>query len=357
MELASYFHDGHPEYQDDSKWFELVEAADRELLYGPSGQPAPSGGDAQPAPSGDDGLPSGIIDNPAPTDQPGPAPSPAAPTPPAPPLRREVPELTRKYFHQASSITWNVSAFEVNATDPGLSAGAPWALTLGDTPTKTHHFLYNPGHPIFQSITMTPRDAMLMQLAYLTADQTRSSRYIPDIAVILSEFRAAYGDENALDFKALPAEAGGILVDVARALVNSCPQEERASLFNDLSVQEQTSVMRALAAKKIKPAAATIDGSFLQSAPPEIIKTLIIRRAELCFDGRIWDEPYTDIDYSDPEISEDARRSVLSKYVSLVSDAIWLSKQDLSDLGIASKDEIIRAVMSLKLLRPDVEPQ
>lgn len=355
MEMASYFHDGRPEYQDDSKWFELVEAADRELLYGQPGQPiqpAQPGGDTQPPTGGDDGLPSGIIDNPAPGDQPTPSPS---PTPP-PPVRREVPDLTRKYLSQSSSITWNVAAFEVAANDPDLPSDAPWAMILGDIPTKTYHFLYNPAHPIFQSVTMTPRDGMLMQLAYMTADQSRGSKNAPDIAMILSEFRAAYGDENALDFKALPADAAGILVDVARGLVAACPEEERASLFEDLSLQEKNAVMRALAGKKIKPTIATVDGSFLQSAPSEIIKLLVIRRPELCFDGKIWDEPYTDIDYNDPEISDDARRSVLTKYVGLVGDAIWLSKQDLSDLGMASKDEIIRAVMSLKLLRPDVEP-
>ncbi|MDX0440637.1 ATP-binding protein [Sinorhizobium medicae] len=360
-EMATYFHDGHPEYQDDTKWWELVEAADRELLYGQAGQP---GATSQPAgqptdsPGGHGGLPPGIIDNPTPGGQPASQmPLPVAPTPaPAAPVRREIASLSRKYHHQSTGLMWNVVSYEVASIDPDLPAGVPWAIVLGDIPTKTYHYLYNPLHPIFQSITMTPRDGMLAHLAYMTADQTRGSKHTPDIASILSDFRSAYGDENALDFKALPADASAILVDVARALVNGCPEEERASLFNDLSVQEQTSVMRALAGKKIKPAEATIDGSFLQSAPSDIIKTLVIRRPELCFDGKIWDEPYGDLDYGDTEITEDARRSVLSKYVSLVSDAIWLSKQDLSDLGSASKDEIIRAVMSLQLLRPDVEP-
>ncbi|RVM09363.1 ATP-binding protein [Sinorhizobium meliloti] len=352
MEMASYFHDGHPEYQDDTKWWELVESADRELLYGQPGQPGQPGGQPAPPAGGDGGLPPGLVDNPPPAGQP------PTPTPPATalPQRRDAPNLTRKYHHQPSGLVWNVVAFEVAANDPELPSGVPWTIVLGDIPTKTYHYLYNPLHPVFQSITMTPRDGVLTHLAYMTADQTRSSRHTPDIALILSEFRSAYSDENALDFKALPADAAAILVDVARALVNACPQEERPSLFNDLSVQEQTMVMRALAGKKIKPSEATIDGSFLQSAPADIIKTLVIRRPELCFDGKIWDEPYTDLDYGDAEITEDARRNVLSKYVSLVSDAIWLSKQDLSDLGSASKDEIIRAVMSLQLLRPDVEP-
>lgn len=37
VEMVNAFHDGNPDYQDDRKWWELVEAADRELLYGTSG--------------------------------------------------------------------------------------------------------------------------------------------------------------------------------------------------------------------------------------------------------------------------------------------------------------------------------
>lgn len=347
LEMASYFHEGNPEYQDDDKWWELVEAADRELLFGQGGGETSSGGDA---------LPTGLVDEPtSPVDNPVPNPPPVAPKP-APVPRRDVPSLSRKYHHQPSSIQWNVLAFEVANTDPDLPSGAPWTVRMGDIPTKTYHYLYNPAHPVFQSITMTPQDGLLANLAFMTADQTRSSSQTPDIARILSEFRLEYGDENALDYKSLPADASAILIDVARSMVAACPVEERASLFNGLSVSEQHTVMRALAGKKIKPAEATIDGSFLQSAPSEIIKVLVKSRPELCFDGNVWDEAYIDLDYGDPEITEDVRNAVLSKYLGLISDAIWLARQDSSDLGIASRDEIIRAVMSLELLRPDVEP-
>lgn len=349
MEMVSYFHDGNPEYQDDTKWWDLVEAADRELLFGQGGGETPSGGDD---------LPTGLVDDPPEGEQPT-ATTPVTPTAdpkPTPPLRREIATLSRKYHHTPTGVAWNVQAFEVTANDPDLPSGNPWIIRMGDIPTKTYHYLYNPAHPVFQSITMTPRDGLLANLAFMTADQTRSSSHTPDIARILSEFRLDYGEETALDFKSLPADASAILVDVARAMVQACPEEDRASLYNGLSVPEQHTIMRALAAKKIKPAEATIDGSFLQSAPFEIIKVLVESRPELCFDGNVWDEAYMDVDYGDTEITKDARDAILSKYLGLISDAIWLSKQDSSDLGVASRDEIIRAVMSLELLRPDVEP-
>ena len=252
-------------------------------------------------------------------------------------------------------MKWNVVAYEVDSKDPDLAADAPWAMIMGDVTTKTHHFLFNPAHKTFESITMTPRDALLAHLAYMTADQTRNSSQEPDFAQLFADFRDAYGEETALDLKALPNTATSVLVDVARCLVSVCPEEERASLFNDLGVDEQTAVMRALAAKKIKPSEATVNGSFLLSGPLEIVRIAVEKRPDLCFDGKLWDSPYADLDYGDPQITAEARAGVLSRYLALIDDAVWLSKQDSGDLASSSRSEVIRAVMSLELLKPDVE--
>jgi len=252
-------------------------------------------------------------------------------------------------------MKWNVAAYEVQAKDPKLPADAPWAMVMGDVTTKTHHFLFNPAHKMFESITMTPRDALLAHLAYMTADQTRNSSQEPNFAQIFSDFRTAYGEETALDFKALPNSAASVLIDVARCLVSACPEAERASLFNDLGVQEQTAVMRALAAKKIKPSEATVNGGFLVSGPFEIIRMVVEKRPDLCFDGKLWDSAYADLDYGDSQITAEARAGVLARYLALIDDAIWLSKQDSGDLSSSTRSEVIRAVMSLELLKPDVE--
>ncbi|MGQ3230231.1 MAG: ATP-binding protein [Blastomonas fulva] len=358
-EMANAFHDGNPEYQDDTKWWELVEAADRDLLYGQGGGPASGGADSGASSSGPGGqLPPGLLDDPSAAggvQAPNPEPA-GTPSKPPPPPRREVPLLSRRYHHSSSGLKWNVLAFEVGSSDPELPTGSPWGMVLGDVPTKTYHFLFDPGHPVFRSITMTARDALLTQLAFMTIDQTRSSAHSPDVAQILSELREEYSEETALDFKTLPGDASAILVDVARGIVSACPENERASLFNSLNLQEQTAVMRALAAKKIKPAEATVDGAFLASAPFEIVRSIVEQRPDLCFDGRLWDAAYAALDYVDPEITDEARVSVLTRYLGLMSDAIWLSKQDSGDLADSPRDEVIRAVMSLGLLKPDTEP-
>lgn len=350
VEMASAFHDGNPDYQDDSKWWELVEAADRELLYGAGGGTI---GGTEPV-SGGGGLPPGLLGG-TPTVGNNNEAGPTTPTAPAIPPRHESSLLSRRYHHVGTGIKWNVKAFEVEAKDPELPAGSPWTMILGDVPTKTYHFLFNSAHTIFESITMTPRDALLAHLAHMTADQNRNSSQESSFAKILSDYRAAYGEETALDLKTLPGGAASVLMDVARGIVSACPEVERASLFNDLAVEEQTTVMRALAAKKIKPSEATVSGGFLVSAPFEIIRIIVEKRPDLCFDGRLWDAPYAHLDYGDPQITAEARFSVLARYLALIDDAIWLSKQDSGDLSSKTRSEVIRAVMSLELLSPDVE--
>src|SRR5262249_45859838 len=147
---------------------------------------------------------------------------------------------------------------------------------------------------------------------------------------ILAKLRESYGEEGRLDPRTMAADASEILIDLAKVLVASCPEDERAPLFNDLGVGEQQSVMRALAAKKIKPTTVTADGSFLQYAPPEILRSLIEQHPEFCFDGRIWDEPYESLDYGEKEITDSVRSGIRSKYSGLINDAIWLSRQDSS---------------------------
>lgn len=353
-EMVTAFHDGNPDYQDDSKWWELVEAADRELLYGSSGGGA---GGSEPSPGGGAQLPAGLLGG-APFGGSAPNPNPVTPSAAAkraPPPRRETPLLSRRYHHSGTGMKWNVAAYEVEAGDPELSADVPWAMVMGDVTTKTHHFLFNPAHRAFESITMTPRDALLAHLAYMTADQTRNSSQEPNFAQLFADFRIAYGEETALDFKALPNNAASVLIDLARCIVSACPEAERASLFNDLVVQDQTAVMRALATKKIKPSEATVNGGFLASGPFEIIRSVVEKRPDLCFDGKIWDSAYSDLDYGDSQITAEARASVLARYIALIDDAIWLTKQDSGDLSNASRSEVIRAVMSLDLLKPDVE--
>ena len=350
IEMAKYFHKGAHEYQGDEKWWELVEKADEEALYAVGSGISPSGTSQ---------LPPGLIgsgsgDNDADSSQ-GSDSSDSSSGKTAP-ERIELTALSKIYRDDEADTRWDVKVFEVDSEDPELDDGAPWALTMGDVSTKTYHFLFDPMHPIFQSITMKPRDALLAHLSFMAADQMRQTGSQVDFSKILSSFRENHCGEEALDLKSLPADAYSVLSDVAHGLASSCPDHEKASLFRELSIGEQTKVMRALASKGIRqPAETTSDGSFLTLAPFEILQSVVERKPELCFDGNIWSDPYDSIDFKDPEITQEAREAVLSYYLALISDAVWLNRQEVDSLSNIHRIKIIRAVMSIQLLRPDVE--
>jgi hypothetical protein len=352
LEMATSFHEGHPEYQDDAKWWELVEEADRELLYGPR-KPKPSPGDQS---DDADKLPGGILDGEEGESAP-PQNDTAGDTVTKPPQRREISNLSRKYVYRDENVTWNVQAFEVEPADPDLPEHSAWTITLADIATRTYHFLYEPTHSIFRSVTMTPRDALLTQLSWMTCDILRTSSKSPDLSRVLASFRSDYGEENLLEPRALSTDAAELLSDIAKAFANNCPEESRSDLFNELTVTDQQSVMRALATRKVKPSDVTTDGSFLIYSPYEIIRTLVSRHPEYCFDGQIWDEPYEGLDYGSPEITTDARKAVMTRFLGLLSDAIWLTRQDNDAFAKDTRQELIRASMSLHLLRPDVDRQ
>lgn len=351
-EMATYFHEGQPDYQDDSKWWELIEEAERELLYGGS----PKGGKEGEGCDGNDDLPEGLLDDEDGNQGEAQSGSVTGADPaPAPPRRRDIPSLSRKYVHQATGVSWNVKAFEVEANDPDLSAGAPWAFPLADVATRTYHYLVHPSHRIFSSLTMTPRDALLAEMAWMTVESLRMSRQVPTFAAILSDFRGDYAEDTMLDPRQMGVDASEILADIARAVARNCPEADRPALFNDLSVGEQQAVMRTLARRKIRPTEVTNNGSFLQYAPYEHLQAVVEKYPEYCFDGKIWDEPYEDLDYGDADVTEGARASIRARYAGLIGDAIRLARQEAGGLIVESREEIVRALMSLRLLKPDVE--
>ena len=93
---------------------------------------------------------------------------------------------------------------------------------------------------------MTPRDALLMQLSWMTSELLRTSKETPQLGEIVSDFRETYGDDTLLNSRTMAGDVSSILADLAKALVLNSPEEDRASLFNELSVSEQETAMAAL---------------------------------------------------------------------------------------------------------------
>lgn len=351
MAMADLFNKGDPEYQTDEKWYELVEEADRGIVGAVptatgSGSPAaPDGfldeGDAAPM-TGSDGASQSGGDG-------------ATGEAVAIPTRQKLHELSRVYKHPLLKVEFTVEAFVVGIDDPDLPRKAPWILKIEDPGTRTFLFLFNPDHPVFRSVTMTPKDAVLCELAFKTYEFLRETS--PDSAVfatILADLRSEYAEDTKLDPKGIIAFADKALREIAQSVGLLGDASAFGALFAGLPHVAQDKIRRKLASTGISSAQTVIDsGEFLGYAEPADIRLFARHHPELFFDGRFWVQPYASLDYGDEKVNEEARARVIERYDAYLADAVWLSSQSPRDLDRCDRDELIRATLSVRLLGSD----
>lgn len=353
MEMADLFNKGDPEYQTDDKWYALVEEEDRGIVGatptatgpGAATPAAPDGflddGDAVPA--GDSGAispPSGGM---------GSSETVVAPT------RQKLHELSRVYKHPLLKVEFTVEAFVVGAGDPDLPRKAPWTLKIEDPGTRTFLFLFNPDHPVFRSVTMTPMDAVLCELAFKTYEFLRETS--PDSAVfatILADLRGEYADDTKLDPKSIIAFADKALRDIAQSIGTIADASAFGALFAGMPQAAQDKLRRKIASTGISSAQSVIDsGEFLGYAEAADIRLFTCQHPELFFDGKFWAQPYASLDYGDAKVNDEARARVIERYAAYLADAVWLASQSPRDLDRCDRDELIRATLSVRLLGSD----
>ena len=342
-QMAEQFHDNDPEFLTDDAWWKLVEDQDREAH-----QPPPT------TPDTPSEVPEGFNDPEATPETPGePSPEPPPPEPePTPPVRTPLLDLSRKYKHPTYRVEYDVQAYGVEINDPGLAAGLPWALELEEVATRTYAFLVNLEHEVFASTTMTPLDALMVELSYRTVDFLRGQD-VP-LSVTLSEFRKDYCGESRLDPSEIIATADKTLRDTASALAARLQAGQGDALFSELDEADRALIMSRLAHQEVRsPADIIKSGQFWEHAS-DMLNGVMARHPELFFDGAYWDDPYAALDFQSESVTEQSRRRVLSRYEGYLTDARWLATRNPRDIEIADRDLVIRATYSLRLLRPDL---
>ena len=345
QEMADLFAKGDPEYLTDERWWEIVEEQDREVLGDPND------------PSNPPNIPGGFEGGPTPgaggEDPSGPEPPEPEPPAPEPPPRRPLHGLTRKYEHPTFRVDFETQAFAVDPDDPDLAEGVPWAFRLEDSATRTYMFLVSLQHAIFRSTTMTPLDALLTELTHRTVDYTKGQG--ASVAGVLAEFREEYCVDSRLDPVEIITFADAVLDDIARAVPDIFRTDQDLDLHAELTQAEKAAVARGMANRNVSnPAQAIADGSFWSYAERSSLRGLFARHPEFFLDGNYWEDSYTTLDFGDPQVTEDAKASVLSRYDAYLDDAVWLANQNPSDLEGASRDTLVRVTCSVRLLRPDV---
>lgn len=353
MEMADLFNKGDPEFQTDDKWYALVEEEDRGIVGATPTATGP-GSAAPAAPDGfldeGDSAPVGATDA---TSQRGD--SGVAIETVVVPTRQKLHELSRVYKHPLLKVEFNVEAFVVGANDPDLTRKSPWVLKIEDPGTRTFLFLFNPDHPVFRSVTMTPMDAVLCELAFKTYEFLRETS--PDSAVfatILADLRGEYADDTKLDPKSIIAFADKALREIAQSVGLIGDTSAFGTLFAGLPQAAQDKIRRKLASTGISSAQAVIDsGEFLGYAEAADIRLFVRQHPELFFDGKFWAQPYASLDYGDEKVNEEARARVIERYDAYLADAVWLASQSPRDLDRCDRDELIRATLSVRILGSD----
>ena len=343
QEMADYFAKGETEYLGDERWWQLVEEQDKEVL-GQTNDP----GDPPD-------IPDDFVDKPDADPGVGDTGEPDPPAPPPPPPRRALHELTRKYVHPTFRVEFEIEAFAVQPDDLDLVAGAPWAFHLDDVATRTYAFLVDLRNEMFRSTTMTPLDALLTELTHRTIDFLKGQAQEVTVAGVLADFRREYCVDSRLDPAEIIAFAAAVLDEIARAVRDLLCPGQGADLHAELTDAEKGAVAQRMANRNVaNHTEAVTNGSFWAYADPRSLRGLFSRHPELFLDGKYWEDPYETLDYGAPQITEDAKAGVLSRYDAYLDDAVWLANQTPADLEGTSRDTLIRAACSLRLLRSDV---
>lgn len=353
IEMADAFAKGDPEYQTDERWYALVEEEDRGIV----GATPMAGGASSSSPEAPDGfLDEGNTPPPDASTPTIPDDSTSSVTTPAVPVRQKIHELSRIYKHPLLKVEFTVEAFVVEATDPDLPRKCPWAIKLEDPGTRTFLFLFNPDHVVFRSVTMTPVDALLCELALKTYEFLKD--ITPDSAIfatILSEFRGEYANDAKLDSKNIIASAENAIREIALSIGYQVDAAFFQALFEGLPERVQDAVRRKVASRGVASLQTIVlEGEFLSYADVADIRIFVRDHPELFFDGKLWAQPFANLDYGSEKVNAEARAKVVERYDGYLADAVWLAQQSSRDLDRCGRDELIRASLSVRILGPDV---
>lgn len=342
-EMAAKFQQGDAAYETDDRWWKLVAEQDEQLLTGTPGTPA-----ANPNPPTSSGA------FPTPTDA---APTPAAAQPPAPaptpPPRTEILALSREYVEDRSGRHFRVFGYTAEPDDPELN-GQAWSIK--SNASGDHLFYFNSGHEVYQSVTFTPLDALLAELASKVVDSHRGvSATSVSFSAALTSLRSRYAQEYELNERVLVAEANRVLTDIAGSLARNLTQDDARSIFQELPQAQQEAIHSKMLANRVAdPLELISNGRFLEFAKRSYIVTFFSEHPELFFDGKYWAVRYSDLDWGNATATDAAKADQINTYVGWLEDAAWLSESEGGALTRPNRDRLLRASMSLRLLSENV---
>lgn len=337
-EYVEKFYAGDPSYQDDDKWYELVEQAERAKRGGGSGADKFSG----TLPIGGVGVGASVGSNLPEAPKPGDGTGEGAKTS-MPPQVEPDPALSRTYEvpDLPGDIVVKVEAFKHKAD----IQGHPYRVTPSGFGLR---FDYNGSSPFFEENVLQPLDYLIIDIAQqATAISSQTIREYP-VSYVGRLLRDKYFPANSGDISIAAGSAGSLLSELRKHLDLMLPSASPISL-KEVTSRELENIRRvAFRSEGLTNAQADecIErGEFARFVSEDYLKDLVERWPSVVMDEKFFYRPFE-------LLSIEQRSESLAQLVECLKDVIWLVQDGASAIN---KDRdwrlrFTRALASLRLL-------
>jgi hypothetical protein len=355
-EWAAKFHAGDPEFQEDTKWWEAVleherikaelkkqkeqrEDQDAAVMEDPTLEFITGDGSPPGLAASDDDDADEEIDPPPLTDADridlylsGASP---------------LPELNNEF--KATGVAGKPVKLEAYRVARALEPEGGKRVPVWLTGHKGGSYIafVDTSHPHFASYDDDPEDLVLMQLSDFLLERAQGSTTVP-ITAVFAELKDRYLLSHVIDRGRLVPEANQLIRDVQERMV-PCVEDNPSRPYENVLTDHERKTTGDRIAEGLKTA--DIDtviyrGDYLRYVPATTIARIVEEWPEAFFDGRLFSNPYSGVR------SPEARRQLVASVTSYLDDVGWLTTAPSS----ASREQLIRARLSLKLLPDEITP-
>lgn len=337
---ADYFYSGDPEYQEDTKWWELVVQTER-MKRGSTDTtlPSPTQGSlpSPPSPPVSEGS-GGIAEQ-----NPQPYTTVSGDQPAQDNIFERDAALSQDYFID------DVDENKINVTAKMLTSGnlGGIPLTLKILSKDNFEVKYDPKHPFFSEFAQEPLDLLLLELSQKFSLRKDDAREWPPSRVYCL-LKEKYSQDKILSPKALSDKASDMLNSIKKHII-----ELKLPVNPDDIDPPVVTEVRRKALSKLRVGGTEVNEilkstSYLAYAPDEELVKVFAKNPAVFLDDRFWTLPYADL--GTPELQEEVK-NMFSGYL---NDLIWLKKEageyNSDTLTTDAHYRLQRASLSMKLL-------
>lgn len=325
---AEKYYEGEPEYQDDTKWWDLVEFAERAKRS--------SGGSTPDLPKPADQKHIKTI---------------------KPELKGTSPEGEKEEAIKTESDPLLTQDYEleelkeppisvtVNKSVSGNHDEMPVKLTVKSK--DKFEVIYNPRHPIFSGFNIEPLDLILLELSQTLSKRKDDPNEWPPSRVFCL-LKEKYSLDKKLSPSALSGKASELISSIKRHIVTKNVTFDTGDISPQVIDEVRKNVLSRIGGGEDVVHELLATTKYVSYAPDEEIRNILLKKPEIFFEGEYWNRPYSTLG------SKPLQEDIIRTFLGYISDILWLKREANDyDPDAMSNDieyRLQRAAYSLKLL-------